>query len=111
MGSGSIHSHADTTKINFLNNRPRQAKKCLRISAKCAKSHHPVQAQSIIRAFALHSYILSYPVILVADSEGPDQTAQADLGLRCPIMPEDTFSHDVALIIYLPISMSHRLKP
>ena len=26
----------------------------------------------------------------VADGEGPDQTAQADLGVRCPHMPEDT---------------------
>ena len=38
-------------------------------------------------------------MILLADSEGPDQTcadAQADLGLRCPHMPEDTVSHGVA---------------
>ena len=43
--------------------------------------------------FALHAYILEYPIILLVDSEGPDQTAdaQADLGLRCPHMPEDTF--------------------
>ena len=34
-------------------------------------------------------------MILLADSEGPDQTAemQTDLGLRCPHMLEDTFSH------------------
>ena len=31
---------------------------------------------SCIQAFALHSYILQYPVILLADSECPDQTAQ-----------------------------------
>ena len=29
---------------------------------------------SFISSFALHSYILSYPMILLADSEGPDQT-------------------------------------
>ena len=31
---------------------------------------------SLIRAFALHWYIPWYPVILLADSEGPDQTAR-----------------------------------
>ena len=31
-------------------------------------------------------------MILLADSEGPDQTARMpSLGLRCPHMPEDTF--------------------
>ena len=28
--------------------------------------------QSIILAFALHLYILQYPIILLVDSEGPD---------------------------------------
>ena len=41
-----------------------------------ANSDHSAHAQSIIRAFALHSYILKYPMILFADSEGPDQTAR-----------------------------------
>ena len=40
--------------------------------AKSAFEH----AQSITQAFALHLYILQYPLILFADSEGPDQTAQ-----------------------------------
>ena len=53
---------------------------------------HPTHAQSLIRAFALHWYILLCPVILLADSEGPDQS---DLGLRCLHMPEDTPSHGV----------------
>ena len=35
-------------------------------------------------------------MIQLADNEGLDQTAQADLGLRCPHMPEDTFSHAAA---------------
>ena len=34
-----------------------------------------------------------YPMILLADSEGPDQ------GLRCPHMYEDTFSRGAAWII------------
>ena len=33
-------------------------------------------------------------MIMLAESEDPDQTdAKADLGLRCPHMPEDKFSH------------------
>ena len=35
-------------------------------------------------------------MILLIDSEGPDQTVQADLGLCCPHMPEDMFSHGMA---------------
>ena len=40
-------------------------------------------------------------MIMFADSEGPDQTAhpRSDLGLRCPHMPEETFSHGVAYIM------------
>ena len=36
-------------------------------------------------SLALHWYILQYPMILTADSEDPDQTAQN--------MPEDTLSY------------------
>ena len=54
---------------------PGQGKKCPRACAKCSYSDDLVHAQSIIRAFALHSHILQYPMILLADSEGPDQTA------------------------------------
>ena len=39
------------------------AKKGLRACAKCVDSHHPAHMQSVIRAFALHSYILLYPMI------------------------------------------------
>ena len=38
--------------------------------------YYQVHAQSIILSFALNSYILQYPMILLADSEEPDQTAQ-----------------------------------
>ena len=37
---------------------------------------HPTHAQSFIRAFALHWYILYCFMILLADSGGPDQTAR-----------------------------------
>ena len=41
-------------------------------------------------------------MILLADGEGIDQTAvvQAGLGLCCPHMPKEMFSHDPAQIIY-----------
>ena len=55
--------------------RVRQRSADLRTSAKRADSDYPAHAQSIIRAIALHSYILQYPLILLADSEGPYQTA------------------------------------
>ena len=32
-------------------------------------------------------------MILLADSEGPDVQAEADLGLCCLQMPQNTFSH------------------
>ena len=37
---------------------------------------HPTHAQSLIWVFALHWYILECPMILLADSEGPDQPAR-----------------------------------
>ena len=51
-------------------------KKCLQTCAKCADSDHPATAQSIIRAFALHSYSVWYPIMLLADTKSPDQTAR-----------------------------------
>ena len=58
---------------------------------KCTYSDN---AQSIIRAFALHSYMPRYPTILFADSKGPDQTARMrrliwDFAVR--ICPETLF--------------------
>ena len=79
----------------------REAKKCLRVHAKCAGSHHPALVQSIIRAFALYSYILLYPLILLADSEGPDQTAHPRSLIRAftiRICPK-TFSNSAAQIV------------
>ena len=62
---------------------------------KFADYDHPAHALSMIRAFALHSYILKYPLILLADSEGPNLTARmcrliwAFFVRICP----NTFSH------------------
>ena len=57
--------------INFT-----QVITCPRIWAKCADSHDTAHVQSLNRAFALHWYILLCQIILLADSEGPDQTAR-----------------------------------
>ena len=66
---------------------PRIAKKWLQTWAKSTYSDHLVHAQSLIQAFVLHWYILKKPVILLADSEGPDQTKR---------MSENTFLHGAA---------------
>ena len=56
---------------------PRQAKMCLRTGAKFADSDHLSHALSIIRAFAFKSYTLFYPMILLGNTKGPDQTADS----------------------------------
>ena len=63
-------------------------------NAQNAHLDHPAHAQSIIMAFALHSYI---PMILLAT--GKARTENRLCCLRCTHMPEDTFSYDVAQII------------
>ena len=52
-----------------------QAKKWLQTCAKATDSDHPWQWQSIFQAFALNSYFLWYPMILLGNNEGADQTA------------------------------------
>ena len=47
-----------------------------RLAKKVRDSDHSAHKQSIIRAFALHSYILQYTIIPLADSEGPYPTAR-----------------------------------
>ena len=60
-----------------------------------------VLVQSIIRAFTLHSYILKYAMIPLADSVGPDQTVRMR-GCAVWSWPslfayaQDTFSHGAA---------------
>ena len=91
---------------------------CLWIRAKCLDSpqranvilrtSHPhcvsagtsssFPACSLIRAFVLDSFILQYPMCLLANSENPDQTVHLrSLTWAFVIhMSEDTFSHGVA---------------
>ena len=46
--------------LHFLDilDGPCKAKKCLQTCAKCKDSVNPAHVQKVIRAFALHSYIL-----------------------------------------------------
>ena len=53
---------------------PVKRKSAFEQAQKCADEHHPAHAQGTIPAFALHRYILLYPMILAVDSEGPGQT-------------------------------------
>ena len=90
---------------------PRQAKRCLRTCATCADSDHPAPAQSITRAFVLSSIGCHYGSPFIHSVVSNDSVsgqwrpwsdcadAQADLGLRCPHMPEDTFYHDAVHLI------------
>ena len=65
-----------------------QEKRCLRICAKCADSDHPAHTQSIIRAFALHSYFLVSNDLVSRQwrSSSDCADAQVDTGLSCPPM-------------------------
>ena len=61
-----------------------------------------VQIQ-IIWVFAIHLYILQYRMILLADSEGPDQTARLRSliwAFAAHICSKTTFSHSAALIMF-----------
>ena len=65
--------------------------------------------QSLIRAFALHWYILQCQMIMLADSEGPDQTARMHSliwAFAVRICPR-AFSHGAAHII-LTSKRSHK---
>ena len=74
-----------------ISHGPCQAKTCPRACADCAHSHPPAHAQSLLRAFALRWTIVSNDSICGQRRRWSDcADAQADLGLRCPHMPEDT---------------------
>ena len=48
-------------------------------------------------------------MILLVDSDSPDQTAnaQADLDLSCLQMPEDTFSNGTAHMLWVILMITH----
>ena len=83
---------------------PRQAKNCLPACTKCAHAHHPAHTQGLIQVFALYWYIICS---IVSNDSGSGlwrpwsdcADAQADLGLRCPHLPEDTFSHGATKLL------------
>ena len=72
-----------------------QAKKYLRACAKSADLHHPLNMRKISSEHSVLS-IDSVCGQLRLRSDCAD--TQSDQGLRCPHIPEDTFSHDAANI-------------
>ena len=71
---------------------------------KCADSDHPAHAQSIIRALlSVHTFCsIQYLCKRIVKAGSACADAQADLGLRCPHMPKDTFSQGAAQIRVAP---------
>ena len=61
----------------------------------CADSGNSAHAQIIIPSFTLQSYVLEYSMILLADSEDPDQTARMRrlIWAFAVRMSEDMFPH------------------
>ena len=70
---------------------------------KCTDSDYPVDAQSIIQAFAFHSYMLQYPWILLVDNEGHNKIVHLHSLIWALLsMPEDMFLHHGAHISRVP---------
>ena len=65
---------------------------------KCPDSNHPAHVQSIIWAFALHPYILWYPMILLVDSKGPDQTVIFLFKSLCQVKNRIFLKYNIATI-------------
>ena len=70
---------------------------------------HPVSVQNLIQPFALHWYIL-YPMILLADSEGSDQTMQVHK-LICPDQTEGCTGWSGPLLSAMPKDKFRILRP
>ena len=81
---------------------PRRVR-CLRTCTKCKVSGSSRACTRSHPRIFLHWYIIEYSIILLADSEGPDQTvdAQADLGLYFLHLPEETLTHDAFTVMLL----------
>ena len=77
-------------------------RKMCRFSSSCTCANY-------YRAFGLHSYILQYPIIHSVSGQWRPWSgcvdAQAGLGLCCPHMPEDTFSHGATHFIIHNLSI------
>ena len=91
---------------------PRETKRCLRACEKCTDSDHPTHTQSVIRAFALHSYILLYLMILLRTVKALLRLCRCLLGLCCLYMPKDTFCMTLASVGQLdPTGTRSRVRP
>ena len=72
---------------------------------------HPANAQGLIRAFARHTFLVS-PMVVFADSKALIRISgsQPDLGIRCPHIFEDTFSHGaIYLMKTKPFNVQNRM--
>ena len=84
------------TYTNILSSvlyRLRQAKRCLQTCAKCTDSDHPGLCSPFV-----HSVESSDSVSGQGRPWSDCAEAQSDLGIHCPHMPKDIFSHGVAHI-------------
>ena len=81
---------------------PRQAKMCLWVCAKCTdsdSSHACAKYLPGIYSLLIHSVVFSNFVSGQRKSWSDCAEAQADLGLCCPLMPEDMFSYGAAHVM------------
>ena len=86
-GSGNLISNPSNVMLKILWAVP--SENVLWTCAKCSDSNHPAHAQSIIKAFALHSYTSVVAIDSVCGLWRPWSdcaSAQSDQGLRCPHM-------------------------
>ena len=77
---------------------PGQVKNCFRTCTTCADSHHPAhtKSQQGIGSPFIHSVVFNDFISGQWRPWSDCMNVQADLGLRCPHMPKDTFSHGPA---------------
>ena len=70
----------------------------------------PAHPRGLISLFIVHTYIPMDALMLYADSRRPRSdcaSAQSDLGLRCPQMPDNTFSFGTIHVCYASLRDSN----
>ena len=90
---------SDTFSLNTVLLGPRHSKRCLRTSAKCTYSNIPhacAKCHLGVISLLIHAIVYINSVSGRRRLWSDCADAQADLGLRCPHMPKDTFLHGAA---------------
>ena len=88
---------------------PRQAKRYFKHAQNAQIYIHPTHAQSRIRLFALHWYILWCLTILLVDNEDPDRTARTARMRRLisafvvRICPKTSFLYDAVDVLHVTV--------